>query len=301
MTDLNASSPRRAGAQALRRCVRLLPALLALVPLALASAQTPHPAASAAAAAASAPASQEAKAAADIVATVNGMAITRQQILAVNPAAAADPAQFQQTVERFINTLLLYQVALRDKLEDLPAVKNAIEAQRQQVLVNAAEAAWWEKNPIAEADVKARYDQIIAALPKEEWRLRQIVVTDRTQAEQILTALKAGKRFTDLAAAHPESPNSALGGELGWVNPQQLPAPIEQAVAKLQPGEVTGPIVLPQGVAVVQLLGRRKTEPPPLAALTPQILFQLRNESLARYLQTLRSQAQIHLNTPAPK
>jgi len=235
-----------------------------------------------------------------VVATVNGLNITRAQILAVNPAAASNPAQFQQTLQQFINTVLLYQAAVRDRLDDNPAVKNAIEAQRQQVLVSAAESAWFEKHPITAADIKTRYDQLVKTLPKEQWRLREIIVTDRAQAGAVLRALKSGQRFSDLAAEHPDSPNSALGGEIGWVNPKQLPASVEDAVQELQPGQVTGPIVLPQGLAIVQMLARRPTEAPSLEAAQGQILQQLRNESLLRYLDALRKDAKIDIS-PASK
>jgi peptidyl-prolyl cis-trans isomerase C len=243
----------------------------------------------------------DSKAVNPVVATINGLAITRVQILAVNPAAAGNPAQFQQTLQQFINTVLLYQAALRDKLDENPSVKNAIEAQRQQVLVSAAESAWFEKHPITEAEIKARYDQLVKTLPKEQWRLREIIVTDRAQADAVLRALKSGQRFSDLAASHPDSPNSALGGEIGWVNPKQLPASIEDAVQGLQDGQVSGPIAIPQGLAIVQMLGRRSAEAPSLDAAQGQVLQQLHNESLLRYLDTLRKDAKIDITPSSPQ
>jgi|GEM_PF-2066060 peptidyl-prolyl cis-trans isomerase C len=236
-----------------------------------------------------------------VIATVNGLKITRAQILAVNPAAASNPAQFEQTLQQFINTVLLYQAALRDKLDVSPAVKNAIEAQRQQVLVNAAESVWFEKHPIDDADIKARYEQLVKTLPKEQWRLREIVVTDRAQADAVLDALKTGQRFSDLAAQHPDSPNSALGGEIGWVNPKQLPAGLEETLQGLQVGQVAGPLVVPQGLAIVQLLGRRATEVPALDAVRGQIVQQLRNESLLRYFDALRKDAKIDVTATSPQ
>ncbi|MGC8730960.1 MAG: peptidylprolyl isomerase [Halothiobacillaceae bacterium] len=256
-------------------------------PYSPAGAATPAPAASSAAAADN-----------PVVAVVDGRPITRAQVLSADPAAASDPAAFSQTLQRFINTVLLYQAAIESKLQDTPAVTNALETQRQQTLVNAAEAAWFDKNPITEQQIRERYEQLLKTLPKEQWRLREIIVTDAAQAQHVIERLKAGERFSDLASSHPDSPNSALGGEIGWVNPQQLPAPVEQALVTLQPGQITGPIVVPQGLAIVQLLARRATVPPPLAAVKPQIEQQLRNESLQRYLQILRQKAKIDINQP---
>lgn len=282
-----------------RVLLRVLAALtFALLGASAALAQAAAPAALAPAA--SAP-HGDSKAVNPVVATVNGLTISRAQILAANPAAVSNPAQFQQTLQQFINTVLLYQTALRDKLDENPAVKNTIDAQRQQVLVNAAESAWFEKHPITDADIKARYDQLIKTLPEEQWRLREIIVTDRTQADAVLRALKSGARFSDLAAEYPDSPNSALGGEIGWVNPNQLPASIEQALKNLKPGQVTGPIILPQGLAIVQMLARRPAEAPSLDAAQSQVLQQLRNESLLRYLDTLRKDAKIDITSSSPQ
>ena len=69
----------------------------------------------------------------------------------------------------------------------------------------------------------------------------------------------------------------------------------------LQVGQVTGPITIPQGLAIVQLLGRRPTEAPSLDAVRGQVLQQLRNESLLRYLDTLRKNAKIDIAPSSPQ
>ncbi len=234
-----------------------------------------------------------------IVVTINGHPIRRFQILAADPAAANDAAVFQQTEQRFVNTVLLYQEALREKLDENPAVKNAIETARQQVLVHAAEAAWLQKQLIDQQDLQARYEKMVHALPKEQWRLREILVPNKAQADAVLSGLKAGKGFSDLAASYPDSPNAALGGEIGWVNPRQLPASMDDALRSAKSGEIVGPIVVPQGMVIVQVLAKRPFAAPPLQAVEPQLVGQMREEALGRYLGELRKGAKIqYASTP---
>jgi peptidyl-prolyl cis-trans isomerase C len=233
-----------------------------------------------------------------VVATVNGISITRAQVIGADPKAAKDKAAFDQTLQRFINTVLLYQVAMQDKLDQTPAVRAATENAREQILVNAAQAAWLKGHPIKESAIKARYRKLLQTLPKEEWRLREIVVADRRSADAVLRALRNGRRFSDLAAEHPDSPNSVIGGELGWVDPRKLPAAVERAVRPRKVGQVVGPIPVPQGLAIVQQLGRRPPPKPPLKALRAGIEQQLRNESLSAYLKELKKKADITVNAP---
>ncbi len=69
------------------------------------------------------------------------------------------------------------------------------------------------------------------------------VVTD-TDARMRLQALRerimAGSDFADLARANSDDPTSASdGGELGWIDPSNLPPGFRTAVESLEPGEVS--------------------------------------------------------------
>ena len=83
----------------------------------------------------------------------------------------------------------------------------------------------------------------------EQANLRHIViepnevVTD-VDARMRLTALRdrimAGSDFADLARANSDDPTSASeGGELGWINPANLPPGFRSAIESLQAGEVS--------------------------------------------------------------
>ncbi len=226
------------------------------------------------------------------LATVDGQGITEQQVTAINPAAKENPQLRQQVLQELINRTLLLRAAEKAKLDQTPAFQQTLAQQREQLLINTAAAHWLEKHPITPAEVQARYDQLVKEAPREQWRLREILVNG-PDAAKILDQLRRGASFSDLAAQSSTGPNAALGGELGWVNPRQLPAPLADAAAKLKPGQVIGPIVTPQGSAIVQLLGRRPFVPAPLDAVREQLINQLRNEALNQYVAELRKQAKV--------
>lgn len=67
--------------------------------------------------------------------------------------------------------------------------------------------------------------------------------------------------FAALAKKHSEDPQSAPnGGSLGWVTPGQLMPEFEQAMASMQPGQVSDPVRTEYGWHLIQLLNRKQTE-----------------------------------------
>ena len=77
-------------------------------------------------------------------------------------------------------------------------------------------------------------------------------------ATQILEALRKGGSFVGYARQYSEASTAAVGGDLGWVRPEQLPDPIAEAVRNLRPGQVSPPIALPGGVSIVAVQDTRK-------------------------------------------
>jgi peptidyl-prolyl cis-trans isomerase SurA len=53
-------------------------------------------------------------------------------------------------------------------------------------------------------------------------------------------------------------PTAKKGGDLGWVLPGQLPAALDAALNRLNPGQVSEPITLPGKVVLLQLVDRRE-------------------------------------------
>jgi len=68
-----------------------------------------------------------------------------------------------------------------------------------------------------------------------------------------------GSDFTALAKANSDDPGSAAeGGSLGWVSPGTMVPEFEEAMNKLQPGEISEPFESPYGWHIVQVLSRRQ-------------------------------------------
>lgn len=69
----------------------------------------------------------------------------------------------------------------------------------------------------------------------------------------------SGEDFSKLAKASSDDPGSASeGGNLGWVNPGTMVPEFEEAMDKLQPGEISQPFESQFGWHIVQVLSRRQ-------------------------------------------
>ena len=80
----------------------------------------------------------------------------------------------------------------------------------------------------------------------------------RELADQLSRDLNRGGNFTNAVNRYSRAPSVRNGGRLGWVPAGSLPSQISGQVLALQPGEVTAPIELSQGVMLVKLLNIRE-------------------------------------------
>lgn len=118
---------------------------------------------------------------------------------------------------------------------------------------------------VGDEEVTAIINKLNAAKGTEEYRVGEIFLsaTPETRAEvranasRILEQLRGGASFVAYARQFSEASTAALGGELGWVRPEQLQDAVGKAVAEIQPGTVSEPIDVPGGVMLVALIEKR--------------------------------------------
>jgi parvulin-like peptidyl-prolyl isomerase len=118
----------------------------------------------------------------------------------------------------------------------------------------------------------------------EEVRLGIIAVRSRAEADEILAALAKGENFGRLAYERSLGKLAARGGDTGWVDFRTLPALIQQAVVRLQPGDVAGP--LEKAEAEFLLVGLRERHP-----LRAASLEEARPEIERRLLREMQQEA----------
>ncbi|PIR31635.1 MAG: hypothetical protein COV36_07690 [Alphaproteobacteria bacterium CG11_big_fil_rev_8_21_14_0_20_44_7] len=102
---------------------------------------------------------------------------------------------------------------------------------------------------------------------REEYLMYEIVLpVDMTAEEQAIKELaeklkseiENGKDFAAIAKQFSESPTAASGGEVGWLNTNQVPSEILGAMKKLKKGELSEPIRSIEGYFLVKYADYRE-------------------------------------------
>jgi peptidyl-prolyl cis-trans isomerase SurA len=79
----------------------------------------------------------------------------------------------------------------------------------------------------------------------------------RRLAEKLTEQMRAGARFSAIAQQFSQSATAAVGGDMGWLRPDQLAPELGKVVANLKPGELSPPIRTGAGYYLMLVLERR--------------------------------------------
>jgi peptidyl-prolyl cis-trans isomerase SurA len=79
----------------------------------------------------------------------------------------------------------------------------------------------------------------------------------RALAERLTQQMRQGARFSAVARQFSQSATAAVGGDIGWVRPDQLPSELDKAVSQLKPGELSAPIRVAGGYYLLLVVDRR--------------------------------------------
>jgi len=119
---------------------------------------------------------------------------------------------------------------------------------------------------IGDDEVKAVIDKMNASKGAEEYRVGEIFLPSPpgeesqtvANANQILAQLKNGASFAGYARQYSQSSSAAVGGDLGWMRPEQLPDAIATVLRTMTPGTISNPIPNSGGVSIIAVQDTRR-------------------------------------------
>ena len=76
-------------------------------------------------------------------------------------------------------------------------------------------------------------------------------------AETVISELRKGAPFPVVAAQFSQTQSALQGGELGWVQPNELDPDVAQLVQQMPTGAISNPVPVPGGFSIVTLQGKR--------------------------------------------
>jgi len=79
----------------------------------------------------------------------------------------------------------------------------------------------------------------------------------RRFADRLSQEMRRGARFSAVARQFSHAASAPVGGDMGWLRPDQLPSELAKAAAQLNPGDLSAPIPYGGGYYLLLVLERR--------------------------------------------
>jgi len=267
-----------------------------------------------------------------VLARVNGQEITwddyestlRQSLFSISQQYEinwADPAMQQRllqlqndVLEQAADRVLLRQMAEKQGIAvDQAQLQATIDKEKSGIMGSGRYADW---NAFLEANglTDSTFEQLIADTQlisallaaqevdplAEQVHLRHIVVTDQALVDEVVTKLKAGTDFREVAAEYSvDTETKDNGGDLGWFTPETIISELKEAALSLPIGGFSDPIRTRAGYTIIQVVERGPHE------LEATVLKQRQQQALQAQLEAEKSAAVIEYlvdftATPAP-
>lgn len=124
-----------------------------------------------------------------------------------------------------------------------------------------------EQSEVTDAQLAEQQKLEAQLVGKPEYRVGEIFIpvddpANRADAqrfaETVIDELRKGAAFAVVAAQFSQTQTALQGGELGWVQPNELDPEVAQLVQQMPVGAVSNPVPVPGGFSIVTLQGKRE-------------------------------------------
>lgn len=242
-----------------------------------------------------------------MIAKVDGAEVRQSDALLVRGRL---PQQYQQLPAEMlmpmltnivIDTKLLANAARKQGLADDAEVKDQMRRLEELVLEQAVLTRYIEARLTDEA-LQKRYEEFVAESAKnEEIRARHILLEHESEAKEVITELKGGADFAELAKTRSTGPSAPAGGDLGFFGRGEMVPEFSDAAFALETGTISEtPVKTQFGWHVIKVEERRSAAPPPLEAVADSLRGDLAQRIRAAYIEELRNAATIERFEPEP-
>lgn len=193
----------------------------------------------------------------------NGLGLTKAEIAKAKADARAAAGENWGALTKGIEKAADEKVLAEVQWQKIVAIEL-----RPRVQVGTAELDRLIEQLAKSRHVLEREISMIMLNPAEGSADREQLAKLQDLREKIVT----GANFSEQAKAYSDDKSALNGGRMGWFGSGELNPQLEDALDKLQPGQVSEPIRTPMGWHLIKLENVRTTKP---LATTPQTQLEL--------------------------
>ncbi len=219
----------------------------------------------------------------------------------IEPGSEFGPSHpdFPNILDQLIDQRLLAQEAIRRGLDQDPAALRRLAAGRERLLGNILVESLVATEVTEEAIDRMYEEQVKLQQLDDEVRVRQIIVATSEEAASIQAELTAGRDFADAALEFSTDVRTRLdGGDLGWVNPNDLDDPYPARIGDTVTGTTSQSFETAAGWVILKVDERRTTPPKTKQEMRPEIITFMTFTQISDVLRDLRNTATIQQRDP---
>jgi parvulin-like peptidyl-prolyl isomerase len=235
--------------------------------------------------------------ASDILVTVNGKNITKQDAEAFVSATAPNAHYMQLSPEQkalvkktLVEKTLFAELAKKEGIDKTPEFQKNMDKIANELMVNMWMKKQMDSAVVSDSEAKAFYDKNKAKfMMPETVHARHILVKSEKEAKAIITQLKGlsgdalKTKFIELAKAKSTGPSGPKGGDLGNFKKGQMVPAFSKAVWALNPGEITAaPVKTQFGYHIIYLEAKNKPQAVAYDMVKEKIIATLKQQEFAK-------------------
>jgi peptidyl-prolyl cis-trans isomerase C len=231
-----------------------------------------------------------------ILATINDKTITKQDYsehVGALPGVAVTAQPF--ILNNMVNRELVVQEALKQGIDKQEPFLKILEKLKYNALFDFGMQKYFETHPITDERLREEYKNVPAL---KQYKARHILVRTQEEAAAIISEIKQGASFEQLAAQKSMDPMTRpRGGDLGWLAQEQMFPEVAKIIATMTKGSFTmEPVQTQMGWHVVLLEETRDLPPIPFDAARGQLMAKIRDQQAVEYYTSLKDKGTVQVN-----
>ena len=158
------------------------------------------------------------------------------------------------TLEKEEMSYASYRERIKDDLERMRLIN--LEVKSKIIIREAAIKAYYSKNK-DKFSIPEKVRLATIFLKQENPSNQDEFLTLFRKAEKIVSRLKNGEDFGEMARNFSQGPGANEGGDLGFFRSSQLDPDLMRLIKGMTPGDISRPITRPAGIQIIRLVERQ--------------------------------------------
>ena len=184
--------------------------------------------------------------------------------------ALAQGANRSEVLRRLVNVRLIVQEAKRIGLDELPEIKNMVDAFSKVTLREELMERQVKDIKVDDQEVEKVYKESV-----KEWKISSVMVEKENDAKKMVEEIKGGKNFEEVSKQFVMEKKAKRGEQGEYIKVKDIDPQIVKVVSRMKVGSVSPIIPIKSGSVILRLEDVRYSE-------DPEAMKQAREEALKR-------------------